>query len=126
MKDQKQDPIVCYLVVRESLGMTMGKMAVQCCHGIQYVLEGYYGWKYTGLGTKSVELVDDWIKSGHRKVVLKADEKEWKQLEELSEDHKVVIDAGLTQLEPGTSTVIAFFPMRKSQCPKIIKRLQVL
>ena len=72
-----------------------------------------------------IDLFDNWIKSAVRKVVLKADEKEWIKLKELP-DSVLIIDAGFTELNPNTETVIGFWPMYKDQAPKIIKRLQLL
>ena len=34
----QEDPIVMYLIVRESLGMGMGKTAAQCAHASQMLL----------------------------------------------------------------------------------------
>lgn len=38
----------------------------------------------------------------------------------------LVVDAGLTEIPSGSETVIGLWPMRKSQVPKTVKRLQVL
>lgn len=35
-------------------------------------------------------------------------------------------DAGLTEVDPGTETVMALWPMRKSERPPLVKRLQTL
>jgi peptidyl-tRNA hydrolase len=59
---------------------------------------------------------------------LKADEKEWIKLKQEIKDqpHVIVRDAGLTELEPGTETVIGLWPVRKSKRSKTVARLQVL
>lgn len=117
----QEDPIVMYLIVREGLGMSMGKTAAQCAHASQMLLLEYLD------GAKD-NLMEEWLKGSFRKVVLKADESEWnKVLDNIPEKGRiVVIDAGLTELDPHTATVIGVFPMRKSERPKIIKRLQTL
>jgi peptidyl-tRNA hydrolase, PTH2 family len=132
----EQDPITCYLIIREDLAMSAGKAAAQVAHAMQYLLVKYYEWKYpdtydmhfvVGLDKETsniIELFDEWMKGNHRKVVLKANEKEWMQLKECP--HVLVVDAGLTEIPEGSETCIGLYPMPKSQAPKVVKRLQVL
>lgn len=149
----QEDPIVMYLVVRESLGMGVGKTAAQCAHASQMLLLKYVRWLsnnnlwgtlktwigkifHVWLGSDPdwdahihndnwTPLFRDWLQTSFRKVVLRADDKEWVKLKELP-NHVIVIDAGLTEIAPGSETVIGFLPMRKSHVPKAIKKLQVL
>lgn len=135
----QEDPIVMYLVVRESLGMGTGKTAAQCAHASQMLLLKYVRFTHESTLLASnpdwddhtdsdynwVPLFKDWLDTSFRKVVLRADDKEWMKLKELP-NHVVVIDAGLTEIASGSETVIGFFPMHKSQVPKVIKKLQVL
>lgn len=138
-RESQEDPIIMYLIVRESLKMSPGKIGAQCAHASQMLLLKYtkdvisnynsdVGFYIPELNSNIFNLFTEWLDSSFRKVVLKADEKEWKKLKEVfSEKEKVlVIDAGLTELEPLTETVIGFFPMKKSSAPKLVKRLQVL
>ncbi len=140
----EESPLIMYLVVRESLNMSIGKTAAQTGHAVgvlynRFLLNRDYVTHIEDLmdgpcyGPISVDqnksinydLFNKWQKSGHRKVVLKADEKEWIQLKDLP-DYVLIIDAGFTELDPNTETVIGFYPMYKDQAPKIIKRLQLL
>ena len=128
----QEDPIVMYLIVRESLNMGMGKTAAQCAHASQMLqikfneIENNYNNQVKGSGSDYL-IFKEWLNSSFRKVVLKADEREWKKLkEELTCTMVSIIDAGLTEVEPNTNTVIGLFPMYRSKCPKIIKRLQAL
>lgn len=121
-----EDPIVCYLVVRE-LGMSAGKTAAQCAHAVEYLMDAYWHRKHQDYRTAQVLLMDEWKKIGSRKVVLTANEKEWAEVKKISEvEWKIVRDCGLTELEPGTETVIGLFPLLKSNAPKIVKKLQTL
>lgn len=136
--EQQNDPIVLYLIVREELNMSVGKTAAQVGHGVQYMLLHYF--KASVLKAKThddsifpknehehIKLTTEWLGQGSRKVVLKADENEWGHIKaELGNDLFLVKDNGLTELQPGTETVMALNPMRKSTVPNRIKRLQVL
>ena len=132
LRANQEDPIVMYLIVRESLNMGIGKTAAQCAHASQMLqlkfqqaeLVECYDWSPK---PEHMRLYSDWLARSFRKVVLKADDKEWEKIKlEFDNKHVLVIDAGLTEVEPGSETVIGLFPMYKSQAPKIIKRLQVL
>ena len=145
----QEDPTIMYLIVREDLGMSIGKTAAQCAHASQMLTLKYFTilqsrcsltkmYSTTDLKTnilvenvqlkEKMSLFDAWLDSSFRKVVLKADDKEWEKIKEhfVSDDRVLVIDAGLTELEPGSETVIGLWPMKRSNVPKIIKRLQVL
>lgn len=145
-RDQ-EDPIVMYLIVRESLKMGVGKIAAQCAHAASMLVLSYqsdsdrmsqlvddsHGFgseesdqEYNKLSIKS-KIFSDWLSSSFRKIVLKADEKEWVKLKEIfKDDMELVIDAGLTEIPNGSETVIGIPPMFKSSAPKIIKKLQTL
>lgn len=151
----QEDPIVMYLIVHESLNMSTGKTGSQCAHAASMLTLEYFDIKeesktiqkqiapllrpkpegaemeklkarYAKLAPQ-LSIFGEWLKSSFRKVVLKASDKEWQKLqEEFKETSLIVTDAGLTEIVAGSETVIGFWPMRKSQRPKIITRLQVL
>ena len=56
--------------------------------------------------------------------MLKASDNEFEKLKKI-ENHVLVVDAGLTEIDPNTETVIAFIPINKSDAPKLIKRLRL-
>jgi len=136
----QEDPIIMYLIVRESLldSMSRGKIGAQCAHASQMLLLQWHEFamadlksSYYGLPPFSrevYELFQEWLDGSFRKVVLKADDKEWEKVKTMVplKNRVVVIDAGLTDVEPGSETVIGLCPMRKSTVPKIVKRLQLL
>jgi peptidyl-tRNA hydrolase len=155
-KMSEEDPLTMYIVVRESLHMSLGKTCVQVGHVTQRLQQQYQelSLQLNNINQKSIDLgfqtineyciyyssgfdypikdilnklhvYDDWLKMGVRKISLKADEKEWIKLKELP-NHILITDAGHTELPPGTETVIGFWPMLKSQRPKLLKRLQTL
>lgn len=147
----QEDPIVMYLIVRESLGMSTGKTAAQCAHASQMLTLDYFEKKdksralqkkiqettdpdelhvlkslYAEQG-RQISIFGEWMASSFRKVVLRADDKEWVKIQKDYGSHMItVVDAGLTEIAAGSETVIGLWPMRKSQRPKTIQRLQVL
>ena len=138
-RSSQQGPLIMYLVVKESLNMSIGKTAAQCAHAAQMLMLKYFELEsdarnntptvYHQLMTKEpLVLFDNWLNSSFRKVVLRANDKEFEKLKkELSPNTTViVVDAGLTEIAAGTETVIGLFPIHKSQSPKCLKRLQVL
>lgn len=137
----KEDVLVMYLVVRKSTNMSLGKTAAQCAHASQMLQMKYEKLHKALVNSRKhdlekpknedpfvkLELIfQQWIAAAIRKVVLQADEKEWVRIKEECPENVVVVDAGLTELEPGTETVIGIWPMKKSQAPKTLRRLQVL
>jgi len=133
----QEDPIIMYLIVRETLNMSAGKTAAQCAHAAQMLLLKYFDFVLLDMTSDNrlppfsrevAELFKEWLDGSFRKVVLKADDKEWKKIKASYGETKIalVVDAGLTEIEPGSETVIGLVPMRKSQAPQMIKRLQVL
>ena len=126
MSTNTEDPIAMYLVVRQSLNMSIGKTAAQVAHASSRLTEIYYRNK-ASTNNEYFDNFKSWLKDGERKIVLEADEKEWKTLQGVMNNYDCLItDAGHTELEPGTTTVIGFFPMKKSARPNILKRLQAL
>ena len=132
----QEDPIVMYLIVRESLGMGVGKTAAQCAHAAQMLTLDYI----KRVTNTSIDIIDGvntvgldpeiktfkiWLDTSFRKVVLRADDKEWAKLKFVP-NHVVVVDAGLTEIAAGSETVIGIWPMYKSLRPKLIHKLQVL
>lgn len=146
-RSAQEDPLVMYLIVRESLGMGMGKTAAQCAHASQMLqieysnlsefLSGIVDSSYNHTSQKDeIEYnkrlpkclrFEEWLNTSYRKVVLRADDKEWEKLKiEFKENMVLVIDAGLTQVPSGSETCIGLWPMYKSNVSKIVKKLQAL
>jgi peptidyl-tRNA hydrolase, PTH2 family len=134
----QEDPIVMYLIVREEINMSPGKLGAQTGHAVGMQMLQYFkcaiNIQIDGYNDQSIltsaqyDLFCDWLNSSYRKVTLTADEKEWAKLKEFYKNPEavIVVDAGLTELEPGTETVMALIPMKKSARPKLVKRLQAL
>jgi PTH2 family peptidyl-tRNA hydrolase len=124
------DPTVMYLIVRESLAMSPGKMAAQVGHAVQFLMK-----EYSELGDGMSFMPKErearyiawsaWFDADYRKVVLRADDKEFEKVAAL-DGAVVVVDNGHTQVPEGSRTVVGLPPMKKSERPSILKRLQVM
>lgn len=133
-----EDPLVMYLVVKKSLEMSAGKTAAQCAHASQMLLLKYVEEKQelegsslcnwepnSSVDAKAMEYFNEWLDTSFRKVVLVADDNKFEKVKSLP-NHIVVVDAGLTEIDPGSETVIGCWPMKKSEAPQCIKKLQTL
>lgn len=131
-----EDPFVMYLILRESLKMSNGKMCVSVGHAVQLLFEKYLDLRSTQVGNclefynLIKEKTDDfeaWQGSFYRKVILVANDKIFNSIKEDFKSSLVtVVDLGLVEVPPNSETCIGLFPMRKSESPKIIKKLQTL
>ena len=136
VEDQK-DPWVMYLIVRESLNMSIGKVSAQCGHAVGLIYNYFDDLKYSmildeekflEINNPTWDCIDKfnlWQKSSFRKIVKKADDKEWEKIKQQLECH-LVIDAGLTEIPSNSETCIALWPVLKSHTPPLVKRLRLL
>lgn len=135
----QEDPLVMYLVVNRTLEMSMGKTAAQVGHGVGLVYEYYHKLKMNendfnrcdiaqGVEQKEelfLKTFEDWKNNSFRKVVLSANEKQFKKIKETLQCW-VVVDAGFTEIPTGSETVLALAPMRKSEQPRILRKMMTL
>lgn len=111
------------LVVRSDLKMSKGKTASQCSHAaVMCYQESMYN---------NGETLRCWVLTGQPKIVVKVDSvEEMKELFDRAMDDgvlaKAVLDAGRTQLEPGTETVLGIGPDYAEKIDKIVGHLKLL
>lgn len=131
VRAEQQDPIVQYYIVRKDVPMSIGKVCAQIAHGAQMFLSEYYNMKrnmckpFGGRSLILTQITEKWMAGSFRKVVLGAKKKDWEKIKKELEVF-VVRDAGLTEVESGTETVIVTWPMKKSKQPKVLTKLQLL
>lgn len=137
LRKNQGDPFYLYLIVRKSLQMSPGKIATQVGHGVQMITLRYREIQNAGnlVRLAEGETLDDiqdkdkrmtlWLNSSFRKCVLVAKDSQWERIKNELWCF-VVRDAGLTEVDPGSETVLVLWPMRKSERPKLIQRLQAL
>lgn len=140
MRANQEDPIVMYLVVRESLGMSKGKLCAQVGHAAMMIQIRYQEMVYpdtedmrqfVAIDRHTIDMrtiYEKWLDTSFRKVTLGADDKEWAKVKAQvsADDLVIVIDNGLTEIPSGSETIIAVWPMLKSSRPQILKRLRAL
>jgi peptidyl-tRNA hydrolase len=129
----QEDPIVMYFIVNEDLNMSIGKCCAQTAHACQKMTMEYYKKMEDQCyfdkhfnDPEWVKVFTQWLDTSFRKVVLRAHQKEFDKIKQELTDIVIVKDNGLTEIAPGSETVIGLYPIFRSKCPKIIKRLQVL
>lgn len=118
----EDDPIVQYNIVNPNIEMSVVKLAVQIGHVQTLFLKEYGDYLF------QINSFMKWMNDGYyRKIVLKCSPKEWEKLKEDKSLEKVLVwDNGLTEFNgKKTDTVIGLMPILKSECPKLIKRLQL-
>lgn len=121
--------------VRTDIKMNKGKICSQCCHACLSVYEKIMKrnsrLKASESGKGTLTYFDLWKKTGQKKIVLKIS-----SLDEMYEIERkakmenlitsIIIDAGRTQIEPNTETVIAIEPVPDEVVNKITGQLKLL
>jgi PTH2 family peptidyl-tRNA hydrolase len=102
---------VMYFVVNQSLNMGKGKIAAQVGHGAIEVFRNH----------PQTPAFRRWDTSGHTKIVLRAPQETLIALaNKYSHISRPIHDAGRTQVESGSFTVLAFQVMEKDSNPDLI------
>ncbi|BGP53402.1 hypothetical protein JCM8202v2_000961 [Rhodotorula sphaerocarpa] len=107
VKAEGDEPCKLVLVVRSDLNMTKGKIAAQCGHATLAC--------YKTLARSNPALLKHWERTGQAKIALKIESEEDLQLLQASAQSlglcaRSIQDAGRTQVDPGTTTVLGVGP----------------
>ena len=112
------------LVVRTDLNMRTGKIAAQCAHAS-------LGMYMHLCSRKQQAQLDPWLEQGQAKVVVKC--KDLSEMEEIERAAQIrgvptyaIHDAGRTQVQAGSQTVLAVGPAPVSQIDSITGKLKLL
>lgn len=113
------------IVVRSDIKMSKGKLAVQVAHA---AVEAVIKCIYDKNCSRYFEL---WRIQGQKKIVVKVKSLEElldikKHAEELNIVTALIVDAGLTELQPGTITALGIGPAPSEIIDKITKSLPLL
>ena len=119
MEDVKQ-----VIVVRSDLKMGKGKTAAQVAHAALDAAEA--------ARRKHPSWYESWREGGQAKVVVKTEGGEsalddlQKQARSLGLPVSLIVDRGLTQLEPGTTTCLGIGPGPAAEIDKVTGKLKLL
>lgn len=111
------------IVVRHDLKMGKGKLAVQVAHAAVSSAEQARRYRK--------EWFDSWISENQAKICVKVDsEKELRMLkgkiDQAGIPNALIQDAGLTQLEPGTTTCLGLGPLPSELADRYTGELKLL
>ena len=111
------------LCVRQDLNMSPGKIAAQCCHASLDL--------YRKSMDKAPMNIINWQQIGEKVVTLRLNSmEEWNNIVECAQAFELVyteiIDAGRTEIEPNTRTVLGIGPAPSSAIDVITGHLKLL
>ncbi len=111
------------IAVRTDLEMSRGKIAVQVAHGALSASEN--------ARVSQQEIWRAWYREGQKKVAVKvSSEEELLELRRQAINHRLphalIRDAGMTELPPGTITVLGIGPARAEIMDKVTGDLKLL
>ncbi|KAL2203628.1 peptidyl-tRNA hydrolase [Sarocladium strictum] len=117
------------LVVRTDLGMTKGKIAAQCGHATLACYKAIT--KAASSSPQAAAVLRRWENLGQAKIAVQSKSQEEilelrKQARALGVTAEVIQDAGRTQIEAGSMTVLGVGPAPKSVVDKITGGLKLL
>ncbi|KAG6008474.1 hypothetical protein E4U54_008702 [Claviceps lovelessii] len=116
------------LVVRTDLGMTKGKIAAQCSHA---TLACYKALVRSNPDSPQGKLLRRWEKRGQAKIAVQVKSEQelkelrWKALD-MGLTAEMIQDAGRTQIDPGSFTVLGVGPGPKSVVDQVTGHLKLL
>lgn len=117
-----------YIFVNNDLKMDKGKIASQVGHGVQHIVDDILTNYYAGFNSYK-QIYKDYMSwknyNGCVKIVLKATFEQLLLLKELP-GSTFVIDAGRTQINPGSLTVVAFYPKNSKKMENKFSKYKLL
>ncbi|KAK3314936.1 peptidyl-tRNA hydrolase PTH2-domain-containing protein [Apodospora peruviana] len=129
-KDREECKLV--LVVRTDLGMTKGKIAAQCSHATLACYKALLrAAQKAGETSPEARLLRQWERFGQAKIAVQTKSQD-EMLELMGKARsvgvtaEVIADAGRTQIESGSLTVLGVGPAPKSEVDKITGHLKLL
>ncbi|KAL1881127.1 hypothetical protein VTK73DRAFT_4804 [Phialemonium thermophilum] len=119
------------LVVRTDLGMTKGKIAAQCGHATLACYKTLLKAAQSSPSGPAARILKSWERGGQAKIAVQTKSQD-EMLELMGVAHslgitaEVIADAGRTQIDPGSLTVLGVGPAPKSLVDKVTGHLKLL
>lgn len=104
-----EDSIVVHAFINATLKMGKGKIVGQVCHAIHYITKKLETMRLQSKCPQICARYEEWERDGYKIKLHEIPSDELIELEDY-EETAVVIDAGRTQIAPGSMTVIGFYP----------------
>lgn len=119
--DCSDDVLAVYLIVNGSLEMSAGKIASQSFQAAQRLIKA----SQNGAKPKYKQLIADWEKQGTRTITRIAltqilFDRACREL-----DGVTMVDEGLTEVPPDSTTVLATWPLRRSKLPRMLRHRRI-
>ncbi|KAL2759554.1 hypothetical protein ACRALDRAFT_1028124 [Sodiomyces alcalophilus JCM 7366] len=120
------------LVVRTDLGMTKGKIAAQCSHATLACYKSLSrAAAKNGPSSPEARILSRWERLGQAKIAVQTKtEEELRNLQKTARDMgvtaEVIADAGRTQIDAGSLTVLGVGPAPRSLVDKVTGHLKLL
>eukprot|EP01080_Neovahlkampfia_damariscottae_P009114 gene9114-1204_t len=126
-EEKRNEECKMVLCVRTDLKMGKGKMCAQCCHAAV----GVYGDIIFGKNEQHKKWLKKWEDEACAKIALKVDSEKdllalQKEALDLGLPSYLIMDAGRTQIEPGSKTVVSIGPAPAYMVDKVTKHLKLL
>lgn len=115
-KQRDDSELIQYYIVNTDLKMTAGKIAAQCAHGSMLI----------ALRDQQDEKFIQWKNIAMKKVVLGGSLEEIKKIHEKIPQSILIIDNGLTEIEPNSETVLTLPVLSRQESRPIIGHLRLL
>lgn len=119
------------LVVRTDLGMTKGKIAAQCSHATLACYKTLSRAAEKAPSSPEAQILKRWERHGQAKIAVQIKSQD-EMLELMGKARslgitaEVIADAGRTQIDPGSLTVLGVGPAPKSQVDLVTSHLKLL
>jgi len=118
-----EDEIKQVIVVRKDIKMGAGKIASQVAHASLM--------SFLKVNKTDKEIAKKWLDTGEKKIIVKTTSYDEfneikKALSEKRIPFEVIIDKGLTQVEPGTETAIGIGPFYEKKIDEVTSKLKLL
>ena len=134
-KMNKDEEIVCYIIIRNDLGMSPGKMVAQGGHAVHMMIEDLHGYvddRNRWFNKDWNNWYIKWLDKGITKIVLTIDseEKMWDIIGKIRNEAgyviSYVIDEGRTEIPEGSLTAACLQPMPRKIAKQFVGHLKLL
>lgn len=117
----KSNELIQYYIVNKDLGMSSGKISAQVGHVVRRISD----WFNNTASQSELDKYNRWINEfSEKKIVLEAHQKTLEKL--VDKGFFYVKDNGLTEIAPGSLTVVGLGVMTREEAKPFVKRLQTL